>query len=113
LWVRPILIQKIASILRLTPHLNVQIPPDVIEYVQEGRNPDIYTREFVELAMRNNQRLRGKMDAFAKFRDVLAREVAGAVPALRADVEKVVVHTGGDVAALDRDAGVQIKVEEG
>jgi mediator of RNA polymerase II transcription subunit 10 len=84
----------------------------VVEYVQEGRNPDIYTREFVELAMRNNQRLRGKMDACGRFRDIFAREIAGAVPALRKDVEAVVVHTGGEVAILDGDK-VQVKIEEG
>lgn len=90
----------------------MQIPPDVIEYVQEGRNPDIYTREFVELAMRHNQRLRGKMDAYAAFRDVFAREIVGAVPVLRREVEGVLVHTGGDVQVL-RDGRVKIEAEEG
>jgi len=73
----------------------VTIPPDVIDYVQEGRNPDIYTREFVEVTMRNNQKLKGKTEAFAQFRDVLAREWVGAVPEMKDNVKKVVESTGG------------------
>ena len=57
--------------------------------MQDGRNPDIYTREFVELAMRNNQRLRGKADAFARFAGVLAAEAVGACPEMRPHVERV------------------------
>lgn len=93
------IITHITSLLRLSATQpfasSVVIPPDIIAYVQDGRNPDIYTREFVELAMRNNQLLRGKALAFARFRDVLAGEIAGAVPALRGDVGKVVERSGG------------------
>lgn len=39
--------------------------------------------------------MRGKMHAFGEFRDVLAREMATALPELRPDVERVVRETGG------------------
>lgn len=55
--------------------------------------------------------MKGKKEAFGSFRDVLAREMASALPEVRADVEKVVRETGGDVARLD-DA-VAGEVEEG
>lgn len=71
------------------------IPETLIHYVENGRNPDIYTREFVELVRRLNQLARGKMHAFRDFRDVLAREMESALPELRADVERVVQETGG------------------
>lgn len=73
------------------------MPPELIQYVDGGRNPDIYTREFVELARRGNQLMKGKQEAFASFRDILAREMASALPEVRSDVEKVVRETGGDV----------------
>ncbi|KAA6407871.1 MAG: Mediator of RNA polymerase II transcription subunit 10 [Lasallia pustulata] len=57
--------------------LPTQIPPEIVEYVEDGRNPDIYTREFVELVQRGNAALRGKSEAFAGFRDVLAEEIRG------------------------------------
>lgn len=63
--------------------------------MDNGRNPDIYTREFVELARRGNQLMKGKMDAFASFRDVLAGEMVNALPELREDVGLVLESTGG------------------
>ncbi|KAJ6446646.1 short-chain dehydrogenase [Purpureocillium lavendulum] len=71
------------------------VPPELLEYVENGRNPDIYTREFVELVRRGNQLMRGKAAAFASLRDVLAADMAGAMPELRDDVARVLDATGG------------------
>ena len=65
------------------------IPPEIIEYVDEGRNPDIYTREFVELVQKGNQYLKGKSEAFSGFRDALAEEMARAWPEMKVDIENV------------------------
>lgn len=83
--------------------LPIRIPPELIQYVDAGRNPDIYTREFVELARRGNQLMKGKKEAFGSFRDVLAREMASALPEVRKDVERVVRSTGGDWDGLERE----------
>jgi mediator of RNA polymerase II transcription subunit 10 len=71
------------------------VPPELIQYVDSGRNPDIYTREFVELARRGNQLMMGKEAAFSSFRDTLAREMESAMPELRDDVRAVLEATGG------------------
>ncbi|KAL7626622.1 RNA polymerase II mediator complex subunit [Parahypoxylon ruwenzoriense] len=71
------------------------IPPELIQYVDNGRNPDIYTREFVELVRRGNQLMKGKQAAFASFRDVLAGEMDKAMPELRGDTAGVLSATGG------------------
>ncbi|RYP73170.1 hypothetical protein DL771_003806 [Monosporascus sp. 5C6A] len=82
------------------------VPPELVHYVEGGRNPDIYTREFVELVRRGNQLMRGKQAAFASFRDVLAAEMAAAMPELRDDAARVVAATtpgaaaGGGAAAV-------------
>jgi len=44
----------------------------------------------VELVQRGNQDLKGKREAFAGFRDVLAREMRSAMPECRAEVDRVV-----------------------
>ncbi|KAK3340592.1 mediator of RNA polymerase II transcription subunit 10 [Neurospora tetraspora] len=83
------------------PHLhqpgpqNPGIPIPLITYVENGRNPDVYTREFIELVRRSNQLMRGKMHAFRDFRDILAGEMEAALPELREDVRRVVEATGG------------------
>ncbi|EOO04144.1 putative mediator of rna polymerase ii transcription subunit 10 protein [Phaeoacremonium minimum UCRPA7] len=76
------------------------IPQELIMYVENGRNPDIYTREFVEIVRRGNQLMRGKMHAFSGFRDVLAEQIAAGMPELKEDVAKVVTSTGGDAKAV-------------
>lgn len=63
--------------------------------MEDGRNPDIYTREFVELVQKGNQYLKGKAEAFESFRDVLAREMEGAMPEVGEVVRRVVDATGG------------------
>ncbi|KAJ6144783.1 Mediator complex subunit Med10 [Penicillium chermesinum] len=81
-----------------TPPLStIQLPPEIIDYVDAARNPDIYTREFVELVQRGNQDLKGKREAFAEFRDILAREMRSAMPECRGEVDRVLAATGGAV----------------
>lgn len=77
------------------------IPPELIEYVDHGRNPDIYTREFVELARKSNQLMKGKMDAFGLMRDALATAMRAGMPELEAEVDAIVVATGGKVPAKE------------
>ena len=87
------------------PHISLPVPPEVLEYVEQGRNPDIYTREFVETVQKSNEYLKGKSRAWRDFRDVLAQEIARGMPDLSPHVQKVCEATGGKVA-LDYDDGL-------
>lgn len=87
------------------PNVLPSVPPELLEYVENGRNPDIYTREFVELVRRGNQLMRGKSNSFGAFRDVLAKNMAKANPELRDDVIKVLEATGSSKAALEEKNG--------
>ncbi|UNI14027.1 RNA polymerase II mediator complex subunit [Purpureocillium takamizusanense] len=89
------------------------VPPELLEYVENGRNPDIYTREFVELVRRGNQLMRGKAAAFASLRDVLAADMAAAMPELRDDVERVLDATGGGNSSSSSAAAVSRASEGG
>lgn len=77
----------------------VTLPREVIQYVEDGRNPDIYTREFVELVIKQNQMMKGKRRAFAAFRDVLATRIVVAFPELQEDVTRVVDATSDPPAS--------------
>lgn len=72
-----------------TDTLQYPIPVDVITYIEDGRNPDIYTREFVEVNAKSNARLRGKMEGFAKLRDVLGEKLSQEFPRLQDSVEDI------------------------
>lgn len=54
---------------------------------------------------RGNQDLRGKREAFASFRDVLAREMRSAMPECRGEVDRAVAATGGAVDGHDGVSG--------
>ncbi|KAI9854424.1 MAG: RNA polymerase II mediator complex subunit [Vezdaea acicularis] len=77
--------------------LPTMIPPEIIAYVDDGRNPDIYTREFVELVQKSNQFLKGRGEAFAKFRDILAEDIIKGFPELQEDVQKILDNAKGTV----------------
>lgn len=49
----------------------------------------------MELVQKGNQYLKGKVEAFASFRDVLAEEMSSAMPEVRGEVERVLEATGG------------------
>lgn len=73
--------------------MDIDLPKDIVDYVQTSRNPDIYTREMAEITQRNNQKLKGKMGAFEEFALLLGREIGGGVPELRGDVKAVLEKT--------------------
>ncbi|EGV60229.1 RNA polymerase II mediator complex subunit [Yamadazyma tenuis] len=71
------------------------IPVDIISYIEDGRNPDIYTREFVEVNAKSNARLKGKMENFGKLRDILSQKVVSEFPELKDTVEDIQRRTSG------------------
>ena len=88
------------------------IPPDIIAYVEEGRNPDIYTREFVELVQRRNVYLRGKIEAFKGFAGVLEEEMlAVGVPVTES--QRTESEGGGGAAAGGRATTTGVDMEKG
>lgn len=72
------------------------IPVDVISYIEDGRNPDVYTREFVEVTAKSNARLKGKMLGFQKLRDVLGDKLGKEFPELDDAIEDIKKRTTPD-----------------
>lgn len=65
------------------------IPIDVMTYIEDGRNPDIYTREFIEVTAKSNARMKGKMLGFQKLRDTLGDKLVEEFPRLKEGVEDI------------------------
>ena len=65
--------------------------------MESSRNPDIYTREFVELVQRTNQMLKGREEAYRLLQEQIAWQLSNAVPELKNDVVSAVEATGGKV----------------
>lgn len=77
--------------------MHIDIPPEVTQYVESSRNPDIFTREFVETVQRMNQLLKGRHDAYRLLQETLARDFIQGIPELKDDIIKVVEATGGKI----------------
>ncbi|CAD6577094.1 MAG: RNA polymerase II mediator complex subunit [Alectoria sarmentosa] len=85
--------------------LPISLPPEIIDYIDQGRNPDIYTRELVEAVQRSNQYLKGKSEAFAGFRDILAEEMIKGIPDCKGDVERILAGNDLVVGEAARQNG--------
>ncbi|KAL1600826.1 RNA polymerase II mediator complex subunit [Paraconiothyrium brasiliense] len=92
------LIEQLVKLSQVAPDVGIELPPEVTQYVESSRNPDIYTREFVETVQRMNQLLKGRHEAYRLLQETLARDFIQGVPELKDDITKVVEATGGKVA---------------
>ena len=81
------------------PHVAIAIPPEVTSYVENSRNPDVFTREFVETVQRMNQMLKGQTQGYRLMQDLLAKAVIKGIPELEDDVKKVVELTGHTITS--------------
>lgn len=91
------LIQNLLKLSQTARRLPTHLPLEIIQYVENSRNPDIYTRDFVELVMRYNQQQKGRSEAFAQFRDILGQQMMVGIPDIREDVKRVLEASGGHV----------------
>ncbi|EME89068.1 uncharacterized protein MYCFIDRAFT_48747 [Pseudocercospora fijiensis CIRAD86] len=93
------LLQNLQSISQSARRLPTHIPIEIIEYVEKSRNPDIYTREFVELVMKYNQQQKGRSQAFAQFRDILAERMLSGItdPEFQDEVRTVARASGSQI----------------
>ena len=72
---------------------NFKVPFEVVQYIEDGRNPDVYTRDFVEAIRRSNQYQRAKMNGLKQLRDTLAEKIVAEFPDLESNVADILVRT--------------------
>lgn len=72
---------------------DIAVPTTVIEYLEDGRNPDIYSREFIETLAMQNQFIRGKMVAMAQFKDILVTQLGEAFDWMKDDLQQAAEMT--------------------
>jgi len=59
---------------------DVHVPLEVFEYIDSGRNPQLYTKDCMEKAMNKNETVRAKIDAYRRFRAHLLVELTSVFP---------------------------------
>ncbi|KAI0988230.1 hypothetical protein GJ496_005262 [Pomphorhynchus laevis] len=59
---------------------DVFIPEEVIRYIDNNINPELYSREVMQRAYSKNQDGKGKFEAISKFREVLVNNLSKKFP---------------------------------
>lgn len=72
----------------------VAIAPEIVDYVDDGRNPDIFTRDFVENVQRGNAVINGKREAFRSFTQIFAEKLKEGIPGVSEQVDQVLKNVG-------------------
>ncbi|CAG2063298.1 unnamed protein product [Timema podura] len=59
---------------------DVHVPLEVFDYIDQGRNPQLYTKDCIEKALAKNEQVKGKIDAYRKFKAHLLVELNTVFP---------------------------------
>ncbi|XP_073052112.1 mediator of RNA polymerase II transcription subunit 10b-like isoform X2 [Primulina eburnea] len=69
------LVSELDNMTKLAENCNIQIPMDVINLIDDGKNPDEFTRNVLNGCIAKNQIAKGKTDAFKGLRRHLLEEL--------------------------------------
>ncbi|KAI8382352.1 mediator complex, subunit Med10 [Blakeslea trispora] len=76
------IIEHYKEIEQLKDGIDSFIPEEVINFVEHGKNPEIFTQGFVERTATENQFTNGKINAVKEFRELLSGEFTKSFPDL-------------------------------
>ncbi|KAH3776954.1 mediator of RNA polymerase II transcription subunit 10-like [Dreissena polymorpha] len=75
------MVQGMQEIDKLKTHMqDIHVPLDVFEYIDQGKNPNLYTKHCLEKALGKNEQIKGKIDAFKRFKAMLILELTDVFP---------------------------------
>jgi mediator of RNA polymerase II transcription subunit 10 len=58
----------------------IHVPLEVFDYIDQGRNPQLYTKDCIEKALMKNEEVKGKIDAYRKFKANMLLEMHKTFP---------------------------------
>ena len=59
---------------------DVHVPLSVFDYIDQGKNPQLYTKDCIEKALNKNEEIKGKIDVYRKFKTNLMVELQKTFP---------------------------------
>ncbi|KAG6433430.1 hypothetical protein SASPL_105044 [Salvia splendens] len=75
------LVLELDNMTRLAEKCNSQVPMEVLNLIDDGKNPDEFTRDMLNGCIAKNQITKGKTDAFKGLRRHLLEELEQVFPA--------------------------------
>uniref|UniRef100_A0A453LE72 Mediator of RNA polymerase II transcription subunit 10 n=1 Tax=Aegilops tauschii subsp. strangulata TaxID=200361 RepID=A0A453LE72_AEGTS len=74
------LVAELDTMQKLAEGCNIQVPMEVVNLIDDGKNPDEFTRDVLNSCIAKNQITKGKTDAFKSLRKHLLEELEEAFP---------------------------------
>ncbi|CAH1415356.1 unnamed protein product [Lactuca virosa] len=74
------LVMEMDNMAKLSEKCNIQVPMEVLNLIDDGKNPDEFTRDVLNSCIAKNQITKGKTDAFKGLRKHLLEELEQAFP---------------------------------
>ncbi|KAD2152074.1 hypothetical protein R6Q59_003982 [Mikania micrantha] len=74
------LVMEMDNMAKLAEKCNIQIPMEVLNLIDDGKNPDEFTRDVLNSCIAKNQITKGKTDSFKALRRHLLEELEQAFP---------------------------------
>ncbi|KAH7560872.1 hypothetical protein ACOSP7_016680 [Xanthoceras sorbifolium] len=74
------LVTELDNMVNLSEKCNIEVPMEVLNLIDDGKNPDEFTRDIINSCIAKNQVTKGKTDAFKSFRKHLLEELEQTFP---------------------------------
>nr|XP_029120580.1 mediator of RNA polymerase II transcription subunit 10b isoform X2 [Elaeis guineensis] len=74
------LVAELDTMQKLAENCDIQVPMEVVNLIDDGKNPDEFTRDVLNSCIAKNQITKGKTDAFKSLRKYLLEEIKQAFP---------------------------------
>ncbi|XP_062538605.1 mediator of RNA polymerase II transcription subunit 10 [Armigeres subalbatus] len=75
-----LLVTGLQEIDKLKNQVDVNVPLEVFDYIDQGRNPQLYTKDCIDKALTKNEEVKGKIDSYRKFKSNLLKELDDTFP---------------------------------
>ncbi|KAK3808931.1 MAG: transcription factor subunit Med10 of mediator complex-domain-containing protein [Linnemannia elongata] len=83
------LTKQLGEIEAFKDQLDMMVPWEVLSYIEDGKNPDLFSKTFVEAVAGENQFTNGKVTAMKSFEAALAQNLGDAFPEDMADYSQI------------------------
>jgi len=74
------LVMELDNMVKLAEKCSIQVPMEVLNLIDDGKNPDEFTRDVINSCIAKNQITKGKTDAFKGLRRHLLEELEQTFP---------------------------------
>ncbi|KAL9228082.1 hypothetical protein vseg_003698 [Gypsophila vaccaria] len=74
------LVGELDELIKLSQQCDIQVPLEVLNLIDQGSNPDAFTRDILNSCISKNQFTKGKTDSFKSLRKHLLEELEQAFP---------------------------------